>query len=75
MSEQDLLDELQALSGRSWADALAQWVHGTGELPLRPLLESAIAAGRASGECWPGAWTDVGTPERWAALNAPPSAR
>ena len=44
-------------------------------MPLRPLLESAIAAGRASGECWPGAWTDVGTPERWAALNAPPSAR
>lgn len=39
-------------------------------LALRPLLESAIAAGRAGGRRWAGAWTDVGTPERWAALNA-----
>ncbi len=38
-------------------------------LPLRPLLQQAIAAGRAGGELWPGEWTDVGTPERWAALG------
>lgn len=38
-------------------------------LPLRPLLQQAIAAGRAGGERWAGEWTDVGTPERWAALG------
>ena len=43
-------------------------------LPLRPVLNAAIAAGRAGGERWDGAWTDVGTPERWAALNAGPPA-
>jgi len=40
-------------------------------LALRPVLEREIAAGRASGEVWSGAWTDVGTPERWASLQAP----
>ena len=40
MAEQDLREVLQALSGRSWADELAAWVHGTGELPLRPVLEA-----------------------------------
>jgi predicted metalloprotease with PDZ domain len=40
MAEQDLLEVLQALSGRSWADELAAWVHGTGELPLKPVLEA-----------------------------------
>jgi MurNAc alpha-1-phosphate uridylyltransferase len=39
-------------------------------LPLRPVLEAEIAAGRAGGELWSGAWTDVGTPERWAAADA-----
>ncbi|MCP5286703.1 MAG: nucleotidyltransferase family protein [Burkholderiaceae bacterium] len=48
-------------------------VPGT-RLPLRPVLNAAIAAGRAGGERWDGAWTDVGTPERWAALNAGPPA-
>lgn len=38
-------------------------------LPLRPVLEAEIAAGRAAGERWDGDWTDVGTPERWAALG------
>jgi MurNAc alpha-1-phosphate uridylyltransferase len=36
---------------------------------LRPLLECAIAAGRLGGTRWTGAWTDVGTPERLAALD------
>ncbi|MFO7550791.1 MAG: nucleotidyltransferase family protein, partial [Haliea sp.] len=31
-----------------------------GKLPLRPLLDAAIAAGRVSGEYFGGAWTDVG---------------
>lgn len=47
----------------------ASIVPGT-RLPLRPVLDNAIAAGRAGGERWAGAWTDVGTPERWAALDA-----
>ena len=38
---------------------------------LRPLLDQAIAARRLGAEHWPGAWVDVGTPERLAALNAP----
>lgn len=39
-------------------------------LALRPLLDAAIAAQRLGGERWDGAWTDVGTAERLAALNA-----
>ncbi|MBT9488305.1 MAG: nucleotidyltransferase family protein [Rubrivivax sp.] len=38
-------------------------------LPLRPVLEKEIAAGRAGGEVWHGHWTDVGTEERWRALG------
>jgi MurNAc alpha-1-phosphate uridylyltransferase len=38
-------------------------------MPLRPVLENAIAAGRAGGELWSGDWTDVGTAERWKALG------
>ena len=37
--------------------------------PLAPLLRAAIAAGRVSAELHTGAWTDVGTPERLAALD------
>lgn len=36
---------------------------------LGPLLKSAIAAGQMQGEAYTGPWTDVGTPERLAALN------
>lgn len=43
-------------------------VPGT-KLPLRPLLEDELAAGRAGGELWHGAWTDVGTEARWRALG------
>ena len=38
---------------------------------LRPCLDRAIDSGRLSGEVWRGAWTDVGTPQRLAALNSP----
>jgi len=38
--------------------------------PLAPLLRAAMAAGRVSGELHRGQWHDVGTPERWAELNA-----
>ena len=39
MREQDLLDELQAQTGRSWQAEIAAWVHSTAELPLAKLLE------------------------------------
>jgi MurNAc alpha-1-phosphate uridylyltransferase len=38
--------------------------------PLRPCLDAAIAAGLVTAQRWDGHWTDVGTPERLAALNA-----
>jgi N-acetyl-alpha-D-muramate 1-phosphate uridylyltransferase len=38
-------------------------------LPLRPLLDAAMARGRLGARAWTGAWTDVGTAERLAALN------
>lgn len=38
---------------------------------LKPCLDQAIAAGRLAGRHHTGAWTDVGTPERLASLNAP----
>jgi N-acetyl-alpha-D-muramate 1-phosphate uridylyltransferase len=41
-----------------------------GKLPLRPLLDAAITAGQVSGEHFPGAWTDVGTPQRLRELDA-----
>ena len=37
---------------------------------LRPRLDAAIAQHRLSAELWRGEWTDVGTPERLAALNS-----
>ena len=39
-------------------------------MPLRPLLEQGIARGLVRGEAWAGGWTDVGTPERLAALQS-----
>jgi MurNAc alpha-1-phosphate uridylyltransferase len=41
-----------------------------GAFPLAPLLRDAMAAGRVSGRRHAGAWIDVGTPERLAALDA-----
>lgn len=40
-----------------------------GKRPLKPLLDQAIEEGRLTGEHFQGTWTDVGTPERLAALN------
>lgn len=39
--------------------------------PLAPLLRRAMDAGRVSASLYTGRWTDVGTPERLAQLNAP----
>lgn len=41
-----------------------------GTFPLKPLLERAQAQGRLTSQRHAGAWTDVGTPERLAALDA-----
>ena len=38
MTQADLAQVLLDLSGRSWSKELARWVHGTNELPVRPLL-------------------------------------
>lgn len=40
-----------------------------GSFPLRPLLDRALGAGRLTGQRHAGAWSDVGTPERLAALD------
>ena len=41
-----------------------------GKRALKPLLDEAILQGGLSGEPFGGVWSDVGTPERLAALNA-----
>lgn len=41
-----------------------------GRFPLKPLLDRALAAGRMSWQRHGGAWCDVGTPARLAALDA-----
>ncbi len=41
-----------------------------GRRPLKPLLDAGIAALQVTGSHWHGRWTDVGTPERLAALDA-----
>jgi MurNAc alpha-1-phosphate uridylyltransferase len=40
-----------------------------GRFPLLPLLQRASAAGRLRGQLYLGQWSDVGTPERLAALG------
>jgi len=39
MSEEDLLQVLQEITGRSYAREIKRWVHSTAELPLKELLE------------------------------------
>lgn len=40
-----------------------------GKMPLRPLLDAAIAQGRLGGESYAGQWQDVGTPQRLESLD------
>lgn len=51
------------------AEMFAGVAPGT-RLALRPLLDAALAQARLGARRWDGAWTDVGTAERLAALNA-----
>jgi predicted metalloprotease with PDZ domain len=39
MTEDDLTTVLAELAGRSFSKEMGRWVHGTADLPLRPLLE------------------------------------
>ena len=45
-------------------------VDGKPKFPLAPLLRAHMGAGRITGEHHRGRWTDVGTPERLARLDA-----
>lgn len=48
--------------------------HPGGAFPLAPWLRRAMAGGRVRGELHTGLWSDVGTPERLAAIRARVSA-
>ena len=52
-----------------WCDIPAGNPQGV-KAPLAPLLRAAMDNGLVSAELYRGAWTDVGTPERLAELNA-----
>jgi MurNAc alpha-1-phosphate uridylyltransferase len=45
-------------------------VHTGTRAPLAPLLRAAMREGRITGELFDGLWTDVGTPQRLAEVDA-----
>ena len=59
-----------------WQDAFVNakagvaFIDGKPQFRLAPLLSHLIQAGRIHGEHYHGQWTDVGTPERLAALDS-----
>jgi MurNAc alpha-1-phosphate uridylyltransferase len=59
----------RALFAPPWCDIPPGNPHGVAA-PLAPLLRRAIAVEQVSAQLYLGAWTDVGTPERLAKLNA-----
>jgi MurNAc alpha-1-phosphate uridylyltransferase len=46
-----------------WPQLFADCIPGS-PAPLGPLLRKACAGGQVSASLWPGAWVDVGAPER-----------
>ncbi|MNT74029.1 hypothetical protein D3C72_2128000 [compost metagenome] len=54
-----------------WCDIAAGNPEGVAA-PLAALLRQAMDAGRCGATLYTGRWTDVGTPERLAQLNAAP---
>ena len=58
----------RALFEPPWCDSAPGNPQGVAA-PLAPLLRRAIAVGQVSAQIYAGAWTDVGTPERLAALQ------
>ncbi|HSW21817.1 MAG TPA: nucleotidyltransferase family protein, partial [Burkholderiaceae bacterium] len=59
----------RALFEAPWCETIPGNPQGTAA-PLAPLLRQAMDAGLVSAELYIGPWTDVGTPERLAELNA-----
>ncbi len=59
----------RALFEAPWCEVPAGNPQGV-KAALAPLLRRAMDAGRVSAELYTGAWTDVGTPQRLAQLNA-----
>ena len=57
------------LFAQPWCDIPAGNPQGI-KAPLAPLLRKAMQGARVSAEIYTGRWTDVGTPERLAELNA-----
>ncbi|PKV13852.1 N-acetylmuramate alpha-1-phosphate uridylyltransferase MurU [Xanthomonas prunicola] len=58
---------------RDWQSVIGQLPEQTGTAPrfaLAPILRSQMAAGLIDGIHHPGRWTDVGTPQRLAELDA-----
>jgi MurNAc alpha-1-phosphate uridylyltransferase len=55
---------------RAFFDALPHGNPQGQKVALAPLLRAAMDRGQVSGELYTGPWTDVGTPERLAGLNA-----
>lgn len=55
-----------------WCDIAPGNPHGQAA-PLAPLLRQAMDAGRCGATLYTGRWTDVGTPQRLAQLNAVPT--
>lgn len=62
----------KALFEAPWCDIAPGNPHGT-QAALAPLLRAAMDQARISAELYTGRWTDVGTPQRLAELNAPAS--
>jgi MurNAc alpha-1-phosphate uridylyltransferase len=59
----------RALFEPPWCDIAAGNPQGI-KAPLAPLLRRAMDNHQVSAELYPGPWTDVGTPQRLADLNA-----
>lgn len=53
IAEADVLAVLQQVAGRSMARELTQWVHGTQDLPLEPLLQALGVQWREEAPTWP----------------------
>jgi MurNAc alpha-1-phosphate uridylyltransferase len=56
------------LFAQPWCDIAPGNAQGV-KAPLAPLLRAAMDNQKITAEVYPGAWTDVGTPERLAQLN------
>ncbi|MEJ5989381.1 nucleotidyltransferase family protein [Ramlibacter sp. PS3R-8] len=61
-----------ALFRRTFFDSLPSGNPEGLKIALAPLLRKAMDRGQVSAELYAGPWTDVGTPERLAALDAAP---